>query len=442
MGSRSAVACERVGDFRRDMSCAGQSFEALGIDRPEFGGCEGLPENGKVGEGGHDGSAGGLVLIADDVVEEFAFQVMHPGCCDRGAMESAPKSDGSHAFEWSKWFVEEIDVFLASSQVDIDEKDDPGMWVFEDLRAPSGFGSRVEAFTALESHGNETLQEWLEGLPGAAVGVVVVVGPADAELVLSAFLPLCGGIPCRVEIAFGFEECFDRRSDAHGLGSVVEQGIDLRDAIHFVVVSGTVVQRMSELQSDFFVGGGCIDGSEFVCSAPFDGHQFAEWKCDMSAAVRASRCSVYCFDGEGVVVAEVLDGFYGDGERGGVSFLDADGRKSGLVGFPDMVSGIADLVLQPQRFEELRFHATIGQDPVVDRGGEIDSDCGETSAQVGYFGVVLREVGKQGSEEKVCGGKPGPGVGDLMVACCLPGHGVVVPQGRGVHLPCLGGALR
>jgi len=157
MGSRSAVACERVGDFRRDMSCAGQLFEALGMDRPGFGGCEGLPENGKVGEGGHDGSAGGLVLIADDVVEEFAFPVMHPGCCDRGAMESAPKSDGSHAFEWSKWFVEEIDFFLASSQVDIDEKDDPGTWVFEDLRAPSGFGSRVEAFAAFESHGSEAL---------------------------------------------------------------------------------------------------------------------------------------------------------------------------------------------------------------------------------------------------------------------------------------------
>src|SRR5213079_2859241 len=84
--------------------------------------------------------------------------------------------------------------------------DDPRVRLLHHLRAPAGFLARIEALAADEAELLPDADQPGEVLARGAVGVVVVVGPANAEAVLTGFLHLGGAVAALPVFALGGEE--------------------------------------------------------------------------------------------------------------------------------------------------------------------------------------------------------------------------------------------
>ena len=428
VGTGSTVDSERVGDFRGEVAFRDHFFEAVVGYGPSLRCGEGLPEHGEIRERVHDCTAGGLELVADDVVEEFAFEVVESSGTDGGAVQRAPESNGGLFSSWGKGLTREVRVFFARGEVDVDEQDDVAVGVLEDLGAPSGFGTGVESFSAFETHGEEELQKGLEDFAGTAVGVVIVVRPTDSDGVLPRLLPAGSGVPRLVERSFGLEEDFDSRTVSDRFGCVGPCAVDLAQDGGFGKGSISLEQRFAELLAGVVLRRGAFDGKEFAGASTFDGHQFADREVEVSAPVRAARRAVDMVEVELVGAGEILDRFDPDGHGGGVAILEPYTGQACLVGFPNGVAGYSGLWFKAEVGEETGVDAVFRKDPVVDQGGDIDADGGHFSTEECDFGVVGREIVEKGAEESFGGGEAGPGIGD--------GVGF-----HGVEVPCVAGGL-
>ena len=184
-----------------------EAIGALFVDGPAFAGGEGLVEEGEAGEGGHCVDLGlGFEGLAEAFEIELGFEVVHSGSEDGFAVEADPEADGVGTREVWKGLSGEILRGFIGGEVEVGEDDDAGGGVFEDLRAPAGLFAGVEAFAELEPEGLENPHEAGEETARASEGVMIVVGPAEAEAVLAGFLDLSGSVAGLPVMAFGFED--------------------------------------------------------------------------------------------------------------------------------------------------------------------------------------------------------------------------------------------
>ena len=113
----------------------------------------------------------------------------------------------------------------------------------------------VVTLAVLEAEFEEEFVEIDEMLAGATEGVMIVVAPAEAELVLAAFLDLGGAIAGFPVGAFGVEEKFAGEIAANELDALVEDLIGGAEAI------GVVGEKATAGMPKFF---GFNDGAELV----------------------------------------------------------------------------------------------------------------------------------------------------------------------------------
>jgi hypothetical protein len=422
VGTGSAVFGELACRLGCQDSIADEHFKALRVDLPGFGRGERLPEDGKVGERRQDLSARGLVLIADYVVKKLAFQMVESGSADRGSMECAPESDGPFGVARGQWLLEEVDVFFSGTQVDVHEQDDIAVRVFEYLRSPTGVGAGMESFPADKAHVHKELEQWLEDFAGAAVGVVVMVCPSDANQILACLLPAGGRVPGFVVPAFRFEEGVHRGTVSDQCGDVAKPSVEFGERIGFGLMAVSGGKDVEKSQACVGVLGREGSWSVFPRSASFNGHEFADREFAVPTAIGAVRCPVDRLEWEVVGTGELIDGLDAQCECGSGSVFESDSGKTCGASLPDAVSCFAGCLFQSEAFEGFRIDGVFGKDPMIDERCDVDTDGGEFAAQRGDGRVVGCEVVEECSEEEFGFGETRPGVGDLGVF-----HGGDVP---------------
>lgn len=196
-----------------------QFLGARGSDRPTFPFGEGLFEELEIGEWFHGADLFGEQLIAEQLIIETAFEVMHSGLEEAFAVETDPEADGSEMSGVGQWCSGEIDFCFPGIEVDVAEDDDAFDGLFEDLRPPAGLGSGVIAFASVKAEFFEGEDEVDEMAAGGAERVMILVGPTEAEFVLAPLLDLGGVVSCLPVLAFALEDdvtgeiCADHSND-------------------------------------------------------------------------------------------------------------------------------------------------------------------------------------------------------------------------------------
>ena len=104
-----------------------------------------------------------------------------PASKKRFAMQFAPEADGAELIAIGERFVGEVGGHFFGREIDIGEDHHAGVRLFDDLRTPTGFAAGVETLAALEAHLFEHGDQMRERGAAGAVGVMIVVGPAEAE---------------------------------------------------------------------------------------------------------------------------------------------------------------------------------------------------------------------------------------------------------------------
>lgn len=157
----------------------------------------------------------------------------------------------------------EIDLSFFRHQVDISKDDDSDDGLFRDLRAPAGFGAGVVTLTFLETDFEEKLDEIDEVFARATEGVMIVISPAEAELILAPLLDLGGAIAVFPINAFGREVEFAGEVASDELVALIE---DMVGGAKAVCVIG---EEASASLPEFF---GSDDATE-ICGAQRSGDE-------------------------------------------------------------------------------------------------------------------------------------------------------------------------
>ncbi len=140
-------------------------------------------------------------------------------------MQAAPEADGAEGLPLGQRGVGKIDEQLIGSQVNVIEGDDVGDGLLENLRAPAGFAAGVEALADGEAEFFPKADESGEIAARGAIGVVVVIGPAEAEAILAGFLTLGSAVFALPVFALGGEENVAGAIDADFGNRSVEKAI-------------------------------------------------------------------------------------------------------------------------------------------------------------------------------------------------------------------------
>src|SRR5207248_8074502 len=88
----------------------------------------------------------------------------------------------------------EVDFGFFGLEVHVAKSDNAFDWLFEDLRAPTGLRASIVTFAAFEAELLKRAHQIEEMTPRGAKGVMIVIGPTEAELVLARFLDVRGAI--------------------------------------------------------------------------------------------------------------------------------------------------------------------------------------------------------------------------------------------------------
>ena len=115
---------------------------------------------------------------------------MHAGLEERVAVQRAPEADRAEGFLRLQPVVAEVAHQLIGGEIDVIEGDDAGGGRFHDLRAPSRLPAGVEALATVEAQLFQECHVPRKILPRAAIGVMVVIAPAQPQLVLPGLLHL------------------------------------------------------------------------------------------------------------------------------------------------------------------------------------------------------------------------------------------------------------
>lgn len=149
----------------------------------------------------------------------------------------------------------EINLSFFGHQVDVREHNDADHGLLGNLRAPTRFSAGVITLAFLEPEFQQEFDEIDEMFARAAESVMIVVAPAETELILSAFLDLSGAIAAFPISALGCEEEFAREIAADKLEAVVEDFV--RDA----ETAGVIGEKARACLPKFF---GLDDGAELI----------------------------------------------------------------------------------------------------------------------------------------------------------------------------------
>ena len=121
-------------------------------------------------------------------------------------MQAAPEAHGAERLALGQGLMGEIDEELIRREIDVIEGDYFRDGLLENLRAPAGFAAGVEALAQDEAQFLPHAHEVLEVTARGAIGVVVVIGPTQAEAILAGFLHLSGAVFALPVFALGGEE--------------------------------------------------------------------------------------------------------------------------------------------------------------------------------------------------------------------------------------------
>jgi len=121
-------------------------------------------------------------------------------------VQAAPEADGAEGLPLGQRSVRKIDEQLIGSQVNVIEGDDVGDGLLENLRAPAGFAAGIEALADGKTEFFPQADESGEIAARGAIGVVIVIGPAEAEAILAGFLGLGSAVFALPVFALGVEE--------------------------------------------------------------------------------------------------------------------------------------------------------------------------------------------------------------------------------------------
>lgn len=171
-----------------------EAFGAFGADLPAFAFSESLAEEFEVGEGFHGVDAAALELIAEEIEIETGFEVVHAGFEKTFAVEADPESYRAESQSGRELFGGEINLGFFGHEVHVGEDHDADDRLLGNLRAPTGFRAGVVALAFLEAEFEQKFDEIDEIFARAAEGVMIMVAPAEAELILTAFLDLARAI--------------------------------------------------------------------------------------------------------------------------------------------------------------------------------------------------------------------------------------------------------
>lgn len=233
-----AGSTEALRLLRSDLVGGQRGDDSAWVDRPRFSFGERLLQVRQVGERRHLVDAGQTELTPSGVEIELAFEMVHSGLEESLAVEPAPKTDRAQLRGRSKGLVGEIAGDLMGGEVDVGKHDDRGLRLLDHLGSPACFLAGVESLTALESEFLERGDESGKVGPAGAVGVVVVVSPAEAEFVLPGLLSPRGPVATRPVPAFGGEEEVASPIDAQ----IVDRGADEGEG---VVETGLVLSKVA-----------------------------------------------------------------------------------------------------------------------------------------------------------------------------------------------------
>ena len=109
----------------------------------------------------------------------------NPGSKQCLAVQEAPQSDRAEMLLRRKRRVGEVVGDLGRRQVNVGEYNHLAFLLFQHLGPPARFPPRVEPFAAYESQVLQESNQPRKVFAAAAVGVVIVVGPAQAQGVLA-----------------------------------------------------------------------------------------------------------------------------------------------------------------------------------------------------------------------------------------------------------------
>ena len=122
------------------------------------------------------------------------------------AVQADPQAHRAQARGGRQLVRREIQLRFLRHQVHVGKDHNARDGLLGDLRAPAGFGAGVVALALGKAELQQELHQVHEVLAGAAEGVMVVIAPAQAELVLAMLLHSPGAVAALPISALGFEE--------------------------------------------------------------------------------------------------------------------------------------------------------------------------------------------------------------------------------------------
>src|SRR5437899_2089466 len=164
---------------------------------------------------------------------------MHAGLEERFAVQGAPEADGAQLAALGQRLMGEIVEQFIGSEIDVVEGDDFGRWLLHDLRAPPGFAAGVEAFADGEAEFFPKANQSGKMPSRGAIGVMVVIRPAQAQAILAGFLGLGSAVFALPVFALSGEEEIASAIDADFADGGVEQAMGPGEA--GLIVSETAV---------------------------------------------------------------------------------------------------------------------------------------------------------------------------------------------------------
>ncbi|MCA9101765.1 MAG: hypothetical protein KDA63_11470 [Planctomycetales bacterium] len=213
---------ELSGLFLGDLPGVDCRLDALRLDGPNFPRCERLPQKGEISERRHRLDAVPGKKFTGCVKIELALEVVHTRLQERFAMQSAPEPHGAETATRLQPFVGKITGNFVRRHIYVREDDEPRLCLFEHLSSPAGLLAGIEAFAARKTERLQHLDEQVEAVATGAEGVVVVIGPAEPQLLLEGVLNTGCVIATHPVGAFGGEK---QVAGSRG-AQVVDRGLD------------------------------------------------------------------------------------------------------------------------------------------------------------------------------------------------------------------------
>jgi len=353
-----------------------EALGAFAVDRPALAFGEGLAQKFEIGKRFHGVDAAALELIAQEIEIETGFKMVHPGFKKTFAMEADPEANGAEPRRGRELLGGKINLGFFGHEVHIRKDDNADDGLLGNLGAPTGFGAGVVTLAFLEAEFQEEFVEVHEMFAGTAKGVVIVVAPAEAELVLAALLDL-GGAIARFPIgSLGIEVKLAGEIAADELKALVENLVGDAEAVSVIwKKTATSVPEFFGFDDGGKLIGFVRSGDETTVGVALDRFEAGSVFFRDNCAAIAGEGFAFDFGGKIVSGNEIGDEFRAQRDDGGILFISGTkhhARQGGARVFIDdfAVGGFDRFVGDETGLEEVVLFGR-GNDEVVDPFEEV-----------------------------------------------------------------------